>query len=80
MGATVEPDVFDNRVTAGGLRELTSKALRLCPGLADLDVEESWAGLRPTTPDRLPVLGQTPWTNLYVAGEGDRGGNQALYG
>jgi hypothetical protein len=34
-----------------------------------LQVEETWAGLRPTTEDCLPVLGATPWENLVVAGE-----------
>jgi hypothetical protein len=56
-------------VTAAGLAELTSKALKICPALGGLEVEESWAGLRPTTPDFLPVLGTTPWSNLYVAGK-----------
>lgn len=55
-------------MTAAGLAELTSKALKICPALGGLEVEESWAGLRPTTPDFLPVLGTTPWSNLYVAG------------
>jgi thiazole synthase len=69
VGATVEPEAgFDRRVTAKGVMELTSKALRLCPGLAELEVEETWAGLRPTTPDMMPVLGNTPWDNLFVAG------------
>ena len=36
--------------------------------LADLPVEETWAGLRPTTPDKGPILGQTPWDNLFLAG------------
>lgn len=70
VGATVEPEAgFDRRVTAKGVMELTQRALRVCPGLADLEVEETWAGLRPTTPDMMPVMGATPWDNLFVAGE-----------
>jgi len=40
----------------------------LVPGLGDLPVEESWAGLRPTTPDKGPILGRTKWDNLFIAG------------
>eukprot|EP00624_Nannochloropsis_granulata_P000386 evm.model.NODE_11471_length_7800_cov_21.873846.1 len=68
VGATVEPGQWDQRVTAGGVHELTKRALRICPSLGELEVEETWAGLRPTTPDTLPVLGRTPWENLFVAG------------
>ena len=68
VGATVEPGQWDRRVTAGGVHELTKRALRICPALGELEVEETWAGLRPTTPDTLPVLGRTPWENLFVAG------------
>jgi len=68
VGATVEPGQWDQRVTAGGVHELTKRALRICPALGELEVEETWAGLRPTTPDTLPVLGRTPWENLFVAG------------
>lgn len=37
-------------------------------GLASLTVTETWAGLRPTTPDKGPLLGKTKWKNLYLAG------------
>ena len=68
VGATVEPGQWDQTVTAGGVHELTKRALRICPALGECEVEETWAGLRPTTPDTLPVLGYTPWENLFVAG------------
>ncbi len=68
VGATVEPGKWGLEVTAGGVHELTTRALRVCPALGELEVEETWAGLRPTTPDTLPVLGRTPWDNLFVAG------------
>jgi hypothetical protein len=33
-----------------------------------LHIEETWAGLRPTTPDKAPILGSTLFENVYVAG------------
>ncbi|GKY92777.1 hypothetical protein MPSEU_000247500 [Mayamaea pseudoterrestris] len=68
IGATVEAGSFDSNVTPAGLLHILSYALELVPGLKDLPIEETWAGLRPTTPDKGPILGQTPWNNLFVAG------------
>jgi len=68
VGATVEAGSFDPHVTPAGLMHCMSNAAQLVPGLADLPVEETWAGLRPTTPDKGPILGQTPWDNLFLAG------------
>lgn len=48
VGATQEDDAgFDKRVTAEGMRSLLEAALRLAPGLRELPVAGSWAGLRP---------------------------------
>lgn len=33
-----------------------------------MEIEETWCGLRPTTPDKAPVLGETPWPGVHVAG------------
>ena len=68
IGATVEAGSFDSNVTPAGLMHILSYALQLVPGLADLKIEETWAGLRPTTPDKGPILGKTPWENLFLAG------------
>ena len=69
VGATVEPGKFDGDVTPSGMMHCLSEATRLIPGLGDLPIEESWAGLRPTTPDKCPILGKTPqWENVYLAG------------
>jgi hypothetical protein len=68
VGATVEAGSFDPNVTPAGLMHCMSNALQLVPGLADLPVEETWAGLRPTTPDKGPILGRTSWDNLFIAG------------
>uniref|UniRef100_A0A7S3Q2W1 FAD dependent oxidoreductase domain-containing protein n=1 Tax=Chaetoceros debilis TaxID=122233 RepID=A0A7S3Q2W1_9STRA len=68
IGATVEAGSFDPNVTPAGLMHCMSNALQLVPGLGDLPVEETWAGLRPTTPDKGPILGRTKWDNLFIAG------------
>ena len=68
VGATVEAGSFDPNVTPAGLMHCMSNAAQLVPGLANLPVEETWAGLRPTTPDKGPILGKTPWDNLFLAG------------
>ncbi len=57
LGATTEERGFDTTVTAGGLYELLRDAGELVPGVHELVVEETSAGLRPATPDNAPVLG-----------------------
>jgi thiazole synthase len=68
IGATVEAGSFDPNVTPAGIMHILEHALQLVPGLADLPIEETWAGLRPTTPDKGPILGETPWKNIFLAG------------
>jgi glycine oxidase len=58
LGATTEERGFDTSVTAGGLYELLRDAGELVPGVHELAVEETGAGLRPATPDNAPVLGR----------------------
>jgi thiazole synthase len=68
IGATVEAGSFDPHVTPAGMLHVLTHALELVPGLKDLPIEETWVGLRPTTPDKGPILGETPWENLVLAG------------
>lgn len=56
-GATVEHAGFDKTVTAGGLRSNLDAAIELAPALAGARIDETWAGLRPDTPDHMPILG-----------------------
>ena len=67
VGATMEPAGFDERVTAQGMHELLHAALSAAPSLRSFAVTESWAGLRPGTPDGLPFLGPTPIAGLFLA-------------
>ena len=66
-GATVENAGFDKALTAGGLQKIFAAAMELAPGLAHARVEETWAGLRPDSPDHLPILGPTDLDGLLIA-------------
>ena len=66
-GSTVERAGFDKRPTAGGMHRILSAAIDLVPGLANAHVVETWAGLRPDSPDHLPILGPTELDGLLVA-------------
>ena len=66
-GATVEYLGFNKDVTAGGVQKILSAAIELAPELANAKVEETWAGLRPDSPDHLPILGPTDLEGLLIA-------------
>jgi glycine oxidase len=56
-GATVEEQGFDTTVTAGAVHEILREAYRLLPDVAELELLEAAVGLRPGTPDNLPLIG-----------------------
>ena len=66
-GATVEHVGFDKRTTAGGIQKILSAAIELAPDLTNARIEETWAGLRPDSPDHLPILGPTDVDGLLIA-------------
>jgi glycine oxidase len=67
VGATVEERGFDIAVTAGGIHELLREAYRLLPEVAELELIEVAAGLRPGTPDNLPLIGPGALNGLVLA-------------
>ena len=67
VGATVEEKGFDVVVTAGGVHELLREAYRLIPEVAELELVETAAGLRPGTPDNAPLIGIGASEGLLVA-------------
>lgn len=67
VGATSEEMGWDTTVTAGGVYELLRDAHELVPGITELPLTETLAGLRPATPDNAPVLGPTTLPGLLVA-------------
>lgn len=70
VGATEERVGFDRRVTAGGVRALLAAGEALLPALADAGFRGAWAGLRPTTPDHLPLVGPWPEASGLVLATG----------
>jgi len=66
-GATVEHVGFDKTVTAFGIHANLDAAIELAPALAAARIEENWAGLRPDTPDHLPIIGPTDLDGLSIA-------------
>ncbi len=66
-GSTKEEAGFEKRVTAGGMRKVLDAAIELCPALAVAEIVETWSGLRPGTPDDLPILGPTDIEGLLIA-------------
>jgi glycine/D-amino acid oxidase-like deaminating enzyme len=57
VGASVEDVGFDERTTAGGVRDLIDAACDVMPDARDAGFTAARSGLRPATPDELPVIG-----------------------
>ena len=67
VGATVEEAGFDKRTVPDTIQRLHRAAIALVPKLAEAKILEDWAGLRPGTPDALPILGTTETPGYFVA-------------
>ncbi len=67
VGATVEEMGFDTAVTAGGVHELLREAYRMLPDVAEMELVGAIAGLRPGTPDNLPLVGPGAIDGLVLA-------------
>ncbi|MGW4022359.1 glycine oxidase ThiO [Streptomyces sp. NPDC005009] len=67
IGATSEEMGWDTTVTAGGVYELLRDAHELVPGITELPLTETLAGLRPASPDNAPLLGPTELEGLLLA-------------
>ncbi|MGA6951795.1 MAG: glycine oxidase ThiO [Candidatus Sulfotelmatobacter sp.] len=67
VGATVEEAGFDKRTDVETIQRLHRAAIDLIPELRNAKILEDWAGLRPGTPDALPILGPTAAPGYYVA-------------
>lgn len=66
-GATVEEQGFDTTVTAGAVHEILREAYRMLPEVAELELLEASVGLRPGTPDNLPLIGRGALDGLVLA-------------
>ena len=67
VGATQEERGFDTAVTAGGVHELLREAYRVLPDIAEMELVGTIAGLRPGTPDNLPIVGRGAVDGLVLA-------------
>ena len=73
VGATQFESGFDDEVTVGGVRELIADAEVVIPGLAEYGLTEASAGLRPMTPDGLPLIGRLDHRTVLATGHGRNG-------
>jgi glycine oxidase len=67
VGASAEEQGFDRAITAGAMLELLRDGYRVLPDLAELELIEMQAGLRPGTPDNAPILGRSSLSGLTFA-------------
>ena len=68
IGATVEDVGFNKDLTDSGIEYLRELAFEIAPSLANLNIYEKWAGLRPISIDGLPILGEfSEIENLFIA-------------
>ena len=66
-GSTLENVGFDKQVTPEGMHKILDGVRAMVPALVDSEIIETWAGLRPGTPDGLPIIGKTTVEGLIVA-------------
>jgi len=67
VGSTIENAGYEKRITSGGIEKILSAANELAPELAKAEIIETWCGLRPGTPDQLPILGPVDVDGLVFA-------------
>jgi glycine oxidase len=67
VGSTVEPAGFDKSLNSYRVKRLQDAAARLIPPFAEAKIAEAWTGLRPGTPDNLPLLGATAMPGYFAA-------------
>ena len=67
IGATVEDVGYDKRTVADTIQRMHHAAIHLVPALGQARMLEAWAGLRPGSPDNLPMLGESQTPGYFVA-------------
>jgi glycine oxidase len=74
-GSTMENVGFDSTTSEEGLARIRAASEEIAPALSIAPVQTSWAGLRPVTPDLLPILGKDPeWPSvIYACGHSRNG-------
>jgi glycine oxidase len=67
IGSTLEDAGYNKQTDVDTIQRLFQAAVELVPGLTTAKKHEAWAGLRPGTPDELPILGETSLKGYFVA-------------
>jgi glycine oxidase len=66
-GSTLEYSGYQKRVTSGGIAQILAAVNELVPALRHAEISDTWSGLRPGTPDQLPIIGPTDIQGLTLA-------------
>ncbi len=78
IAGTAEFTGYDVSLDPSRMKPILNAALKLFPGCADPSQAAYWTGLRPLTPDSVPIIGATPYANLYLnTGHGTLGWTMA---
>lgn len=67
VGSTLESGTAEKHTTPAGIQNILTAALTMAPGLASAPIVETWAGVRPDSPDHLPIIGPTNIAGLFIA-------------
>src|SRR6185312_6005160 len=67
LGATVEDAGYDKRTDAPTIERLFKAAALVVPAIGAMRIHDAWAGLRPASPDNLPILGETSLPGYFAA-------------
>ena len=78
LGSTREFVGFDKRTTTDGLHRIAAKTAGIIPALKQVNVIRAFAGLRPYTPDGLPILGPVDDVSGFFMAAGHEGDGIAL--
>src|SRR5579864_5216012 len=67
VGSTLESGTAEKHTTSAGIQKILAAAFAMAPGLASAPILETWAGVRPDSPDHLPIIGSTSVAGLFIA-------------
>ena len=67
LGATLEEAGFDKKVNPLTIQQLYQAGVKAAPVLSETRIHDAWAGLRPGSPDNLPILGETSIPGYFAA-------------
>ncbi len=78
VGSTREQAGFDRQSSYAGISELSRQMVEVAPALANVHIIRAYAGLRPITPDGLPIIGRVPQLPGFIIAAGHGGDGLAL--